>query len=87
MNLTWDDYGEIRQRIYRDAAKTELKSKPALPTKMQLKDVFDFVATALDNNRVAIKTGIDSRIGFISSPELAATILRECIDLYLRRYV
>jgi len=86
MNLTWDDYGEIRSAIYRGDSKTELKSLAVLPSKAEIKAAIDFVATAIDNNKAAVKSGIDSALGVSTTPELAATIFKEVVSLYVRRY-
>ena len=75
MALTLDDYGQLRQKLYRNSSgKTELKALPNLPTKTQLMAAFSVLDNIWENNRAAIKTQIDTAIGQTLTNSLAKEI-------------
>jgi len=70
--LTDADYGAIRRALYRwGAGKDELKARPALPNKTQLRAAFQAIEDNSQASRATIKAAVDAALGFTTTVPLA----------------
>lgn len=84
--LEWADYGKMRNYLYRKGqGKEEMKALPDLPSKIQLKAVFQALEDWWESEQSTVKGLIDTNYGQTTAPILAKKIFQAYINWKLRR--
>lgn len=77
MALTNQQYTELRRKLYKwNMAKTEMKAEPSLLNKAEIKAAFQVIEDFWENNRVTLKSNIDTATGKSISNALAKKLAK-----------
>lgn len=83
--LNWSDYSEIRNALYRlGQGKEEMKAMANLPSKDQLKAVFQALEDWWGSEQPKVKGLIDTNYGQTTTAALAKKIFKQYVTFKLR---
>jgi len=84
--IEWSDYSDMRNALYhKGAGKEEMKAMTDLPSKSQLKAVFQAIEDWWESEQATLKAAIDNAYGQTTTVALARKIMKAWVAWKLRR--
>lgn len=82
--IEWSDYSDLRNSLYKSGdGKEEMKALPSLPSKDQLKNVFQTVEDKWEEMLTKLKADVDSAYG----QTIPVALFNKIIKVWIRKKV